>query len=157
MGSQINSFLMILLVSLAVGIPLALWTSLPYWVVIIISPAAAIGLLRLFSVLADHLERPKKSPSKKKSRVQTDDFPGPKDSKKEGTPIKPVSPIKQKCPKCGSANVAQIIYGLTTPSEELKKDIKEKRVTLGGCMVYDGAPEWRCNKCGNKYGAIKIQ
>jgi hypothetical protein len=144
MGSQINSFLLILIVSLAVGIPLAVGTSLPYWVIIILSPVAAIGLLRLFSFLVEHLERPKNKETEKKIPALE-------------TPIRQIHLFRQKCPKCGSANVAQIIYGLATPTEKLKKEIKEKRITLGGCMVYDGAPEWACNKCGHKYGSIKIQ
>jgi len=54
------------------------------------------------------------------------------------------------CPQCGSAaDVIPIIYGY--PSEELMKAADRGEVALGGCIVGDDAPRWRCKKCGRDF------
>ena len=54
---------------------------------------------------------------------------------------------RRKCPKCGSNSVAKILYGYMNISEELDKELKEKRTFLGGCNVSLINPKWFCNKC----------
>jgi hypothetical protein len=39
------------------------------------------------------------------------------------------------CPKCGSRNVAQILYGLVQMNDELKQRLDKREITLGGCCV----------------------
>lgn len=59
----------------------------------------------------------------------------------------------QTCPKCGSGNVAQILYGLPVFDQELEQAIDQGKVVLGGCMVEDGAPLKRCGECGYRFGS----
>jgi len=37
-----------------------------------------------------------------------------------------------------------------TDSPELAKDLEEGKVVLGGCVVTDDSPQWRCLSCGVK-------
>ena len=39
------------------------------------------------------------------------------------------------CPRCGSPRIAEILYGLVRPDEELTRELEAKRVVLGGCFV----------------------
>jgi len=45
-----------------------------------------------------------------------------------------------KCPECGSARIADILYGLIAVSEKLEAEIKAWRITPGGCCVDE--PIW---------------
>lgn len=50
---------------------------------------------------------------------------------------------KPICPNCKtSQNVSEIVYGL--PSREPRED---ENVILGGCMIFEGQPNWVCTKC----------
>jgi DNA-directed RNA polymerase subunit RPC12/RpoP len=69
----------------------------------------------------------------------------------------PKAPKGLTCPECASKDIAVILYGLPALSGKLEKAIAEGQVTLGGCLVYDGAPEWVCNACGNKFGELRQQ
>lgn len=49
------------------------------------------------------------------------------------------------CPRCGSASVTHILFGMPTP------DIVESRpqwVALGGCSIVAGYPDRECDACG---------
>ena len=59
-----------------------------------------------------------------------------------------------KCPKCGSAKALPISYGF--PSAETLKAAQEGKIILGGCMIADGAPIWRCDQCGHEWGKLRI-
>jgi hypothetical protein len=52
-----------------------------------------------------------------------------------------------KCPKCGSARIATIRYGLPAFSEELEAKMKAGRITLGGCCITEDDPVWQCADC----------
>jgi hypothetical protein len=56
------------------------------------------------------------------------------------------------CPRCGSRSIP-IVYGL--PGMELFEAADRGEVALGGCVIEDGAPEWRCRgvDCGLEFGA----
>ena len=56
----------------------------------------------------------------------------------------------QKCPTCGGKPVARIFYGLPILTTEIKLDLMDGRVTLGGCEVTDDDPAWECTECGQK-------
>lgn len=67
----------------------------------------------------------------------------------------------RRCPRCGSTNTAEILYGMPAFSEKLEKDINEGKVVLGGCIVrsvpVNGEavycdPERQCNDCGKEFG-----
>ena len=59
----------------------------------------------------------------------------------------------RRCPKCGSKNVARIMYGLpimTNP--RLQQQLKIGKVTLGGCVFDPSAsPSHHCNACEHEW------
>ena len=56
---------------------------------------------------------------------------------------------KPACPECGSHDVLPIVYGL--PGPELQTKALMGEVMLGGCIVYDSAPDLGCKSCGAKW------
>lgn len=61
-----------------------------------------------------------------------------------------------KCPKCGSGQIADILYGYPEFSKELQKDLDEGKLVLGGCCVSGGDPKWKCVDCeADLYPIIK--
>lgn len=61
------------------------------------------------------------------------------------------NPQKQ-CPKCGSTNVAYILYGMPAFDDELDKQLAEGKVRLGGCESDSYNPTWHCNECDSEWG-----
>ena len=59
-----------------------------------------------------------------------------------------------KCPRCGSANLASLLYGEPAPSAELEADIQAGRVVLAGCAVTGDDPARRCRECGAEFGSV---
>jgi len=49
------------------------------------------------------------------------------------------------CPRCGSASVACILYGLVIPGIDLQRDLDAGRIVLGGCVV--DSEDRECIKC----------
>jgi len=58
-----------------------------------------------------------------------------------------------KCPKCGSENILDIIYGY--PDDGLDKKAQSGKVILGGCIVTGDDPQWQCEKCGTDFYRTK--
>jgi len=56
------------------------------------------------------------------------------------------------CPECKSKNVAWIFWGYPGNMDKYHKEIENKEIVPGGCMVTDDDPEWECNDCGNRWG-----
>jgi hypothetical protein len=54
-----------------------------------------------------------------------------------------------KCPTCGSTHLTPIMYGY--PSPKALTNAEEGRVILGGCVVYNDSPTWKCNGCGRSF------
>ena len=54
----------------------------------------------------------------------------------------------KKCPKCGCAKIASIQYGMPAFSPELRMDLDEGKIVLGGCCVSNDDPAWQCVECG---------
>jgi len=57
-----------------------------------------------------------------------------------------------QCPKCGSENVKEILYGL--PKEEFEFSEEGKKYHFAGCTVTGNDPAWRCCniRCQNEWG-----
>ena len=53
------------------------------------------------------------------------------------------------CPKCGSRDVAPIVYGY--PTEESMQRAHRGEIELGGCIVGGNEPECRCRNCGRRF------
>lgn len=57
----------------------------------------------------------------------------------------------RKCPDCGFAPVATILYGTPAFDEELERKLKDKSLALGGCIVGIDDPEWKCMDCDKEF------
>ena len=63
-----------------------------------------------------------------------------------GRPMPPAKP--ETCPECGSNRIADILYGLPHYGyPDLRRDLDEGRIVLGGCLVESGQPRWFCMSC----------
>ena len=60
------------------------------------------------------------------------------------------------CPHCGSENVSYIMYGLPAYSEELQRQLEEKEVILGGCMITPLSEQWYCQDCEERFGKVPL-
>ena len=54
----------------------------------------------------------------------------------------------RRCRACGSRTIASILFGMPAPSADLQRDLDAGVVVLGGCMVTEDDPAWRCAACG---------
>jgi hypothetical protein len=136
--------------SLIVGVPLGIWTQIPWWIIVLISPVSAIILINLIDVVVSFVER-RIAPHE--AAVGID---GVKHSllKKAHNEIKRELKLKPPCNACGSKDAALIVYGLTDLDEKMKGMIDLGKITLGGCMVDKDSPKWVCNDCRHKYGML---
>ena len=63
----------------------------------------------------------------------------------------------ENCPRCQSAQVVPIVYGLPDPELVSLEDVESGKVILGGCMVSGDEPEWLCRSCGLEWGSLKLE
>lgn len=56
-----------------------------------------------------------------------------------------------RCPRCGSADVLTIVYGLVEPGM-----FAGRRVDLGGCCVASDSPAWRCQDYSHAWGRTRL-
>lgn len=58
-----------------------------------------------------------------------------------------------KCPKCGSENIAMVLYGMPAFDEELEAKIYAGDVVLNGCEIILGDPMYpfECQECGLRF------
>lgn len=59
--------------------------------------------------------------------------------------------IISNCPKCNSENLARFSYGLPNFTDELKKQIADGKIVLGGCELSIDNPIYRCNDCRKEF------
>lgn len=51
------------------------------------------------------------------------------------------------CPNC-EKELSEILYGLVNlDDDELKKEIEDKKIILGGCVVSSDSPRYYCRFC----------
>lgn len=62
-----------------------------------------------------------------------------------------LSEAPHSCPVCGKDAVAPIMYGLPHFTEELERDIREGKIILGGCVITEHDPQWKCTSCGTLF------
>ena len=53
------------------------------------------------------------------------------------------------CPACGNDRLLPILYG--NPSAMAANLADAGKLELGGCCVFDGRPQWKCQKCGQSF------
>jgi hypothetical protein len=62
----------------------------------------------------------------------------------------------KKCPRCGSRDIATILYGMPVFDDELRSKIDVGKLRLGGCCSGEPAPKYFCNGCGKGFAAPPI-
>ena len=48
----------------------------------------------------------------------------------------------RKCPQCGHAPLASILYGSVRFSDDLERKLKKGTIVLGGCLIGMDDPAW---------------
>ena len=61
----------------------------------------------------------------------------------------------KECPKCKSAKVAEIAYGLPRLGEAMKADLAAGTKILGGCCLDSSSPQWQCMECKHRWGEVE--
>ena len=56
-----------------------------------------------------------------------------------------------RCPKCGSMDIADIVYDPLAMTEELLKRIQAKKVVIRPGAQKTGVPLYYCNYCGYEW------
>lgn len=51
------------------------------------------------------------------------------------------------CPHCGSAWIADILYGEPAFDDELEELLEKGEIYLGGCCIFSDSPKHHCNDC----------
>ena len=57
-----------------------------------------------------------------------------------------------QCPRCGSSDTLEIVYGL--PGPELERDALRGLVAIGGCIIEPNSPSRLCRRCDHHFGSI---
>ncbi len=52
-----------------------------------------------------------------------------------------------RCPKCGSMDIAEIVYGPVEMTPELMQRVQLRRVQVRNELKPDNPPEYYCNYC----------
>ena len=60
-----------------------------------------------------------------------------------------MSKKKQTCPKCETSEIVDIVYGY--PTEEVLQSWFKKEIELGGCIVRNENPIYKCKKCNHQW------
>jgi len=56
-----------------------------------------------------------------------------------------------RCPKCGSTDIAEIVYNPPTLTEELLSRIQAQKAIVRTGTRTDTAPRYYCNYCGYEW------
>ena len=131
------------LLSLFLYLPLALWSTLPLWWVMLLAPAVA--LLVLFGALMLFRLKTAATPLCTLQSPGTEHIFQNQDFDLSVTPC---------CPHCSSANVAKMIYGKPTLTRQMIEGLETGKIISAGCMIHGGAPEWHCYSCKRDFGHI---
>lgn len=60
----------------------------------------------------------------------------------------------ERCPLCGKGNPLELVYGI--PSGEMLKAVDAGHIALGGYLITDSNPAYRCRdgNCAREWGVI---
>ena len=62
-----------------------------------------------------------------------------------------------KCPRCGSTNTAELLYGLVGMTFELEEKLNKREARFGGgCCMRGDEPARVCNVCNVGFGTIEL-
>ncbi len=59
---------------------------------------------------------------------------------------------KLKCPNCNKKWIAEILWGYPADMQSIEEELERKEIVLGGCLITDQDPKWKCNNCHHKWG-----
>lgn len=54
----------------------------------------------------------------------------------------------RRCPSCKHDPVSSILYGMPAYDEDMQRKIETGHLVLGGCVVSEDHPSWKCTGCG---------
>ena len=60
-------------------------------------------------------------------------------------------PGNLRCPKCGSVDLAEIIYGPVDMTEELLRQVKAKKILIRNEPKPKNPPQYYCYHCGYEW------
>ena len=61
------------------------------------------------------------------------------------------------CPYCGSGNYAEYVWGMPYMSDELRREMEEGKIVLGGCCITGEDPAYHCRDCGGDFGSPPVR
>jgi len=138
-GSNFLLFILFIVLTIIVAVSLLYGSELPKWMALLIAPLASYAGLFAMLKIPELIEGRQKRTTLPPGKTEEADI---------GFPI---TLEGFSCPTCGAKDIAVILYGMVSITEELAKAIANQRVSLGGCGIYDGAPRWVCNACNRKF------
>ncbi len=138
-------FILFLLIAISIAFTMAVLTNWSLWIVIPISPVVGFVILVSFSMAVDFLEADKQKASESFEQQQ-----------KTPVCLGAGKPEGLKCPACHSDKIMKIIYGLPDMTKEIERQLDDKKMVLGGCLVSDNAPLWMCSACNHKFDSPPI-
>jgi hypothetical protein len=62
-----------------------------------------------------------------------------------------VLPEPVACPACHRQTGVPIVYGM--PTHELAEEAEQGHVALGGCVIFEDQPDYRCLACHHAWSA----
>ena len=62
----------------------------------------------------------------------------------------------KKCPKCGSLNYKELIWGYPARGFALLVEKNPEDFELRGCLVDSDSKRWQCKDCLNEWGDINF-
>lgn len=62
-----------------------------------------------------------------------------------------VIPENLRCPKCGSADLAEIVYQPVQMTEDLLRQVQEKKILIRNEPQPDNPPRYYCYYCGYEW------
>ena len=60
--------------------------------------------------------------------------------------------MHRKCPECGSAKVAEIVYGYPGSDWDWENDVDLGKVVLDWCCIPPEPHRWQCQSCDHEWG-----
>ena len=160
MGGDNIPFLFLAIITVLVTVLLFMLLDLPLWggalAGLVVSIAGLLGIdiiLNLVEKRHHHNRKPRDNSMSSTARQGEQPLPPlPIGSDDRGLPK---APKNLSCPSCSASDIAVIVYGLPAFSKALKKALAKGQMTLGGCLIYDGAPQWACNLCHTTFGSVR--
>jgi hypothetical protein len=68
----------------------------------------------------------------------------PEDEQERWSPPDPV-----ECPRCRRIAGVVIVYGM--PGADLFEAAEKNQLALGGCVIFEDQPDYRCRQCGHEW------